>query len=125
MIRGIGVDMVKICDMSNVAKRIDQGRLTRMFTVREMEEAYAAYNRIEYYATRFAAKEAVFKAVAPLLGGRLFDFRIVETLKREDGSPYVNVSEELQQVLKRANVQKLHISITTEGDYATAFVIAE
>lgn len=96
-----------------------------MFTAREVTASCAVDNRDEYLAARFAAKEAVFKAVAPLLQNQQFDLRIVETLNREDGSPYVNVTGKLETILEQANVQKLHISITTEGEYAAAFVIAE
>lgn len=126
MIRGIGVDMVKIADVAQLSEGIGQGGLARMFTAREVMAAGAAHNRAEYFAARFAAKEAVFKAVAPLLQDHYyFDLRIVETLNRADGSPYVNVTGKLKPILEQANVQKLHISITTEGEYAAAFVIAE
>lgn len=54
-----------------------------------------------------------------------FDFRIVETLSREDGSPYVNVRPELVEVLEKAGVGELPVSITNEGGTATAVVLAQ
>jgi phosphopantetheinyl transferase (holo-ACP synthase) len=45
-------------------------------------------------------------------------------LHEADGNPYINVNEQLQAILDEAGITKLHISITTEKDYAAAFVIA-
>ena len=69
-------------------------------------------------------KEAVFKAVAPHTETG-FDLRLVESLHRENGSPYVNTNNELLPYLEEANIRSLHLSVTTEGDYALAFVLAE
>ena len=56
---------------------------------------------------------------------RRFDFSMVETCHRPDGSPYINVGPELHAVLNSIGVKKLYVSMTTEGDFATAIVIAE
>lgn len=125
MVKGIGIDLVDIRRMQKIMEK-DSGPafLQRTFTEAERGQAGTARNPAEYYAARFAAKEAVFKAVAHLTPSHAFDLRIVETLNRGDGSPYVNITDRLQPVLKQAGVTALHISITTEGDYAAAFVIA-
>lgn len=125
MIRGIGVDMVQISEIhyyieSDVLK---VSFLSRTFTANERKAAAEQPNQAEYYATRFAVKEAVFKAVAPCCSAS-FDLRIVETLNHADGSPYVNISNAMGKILEEAQIDTLHVSITTEGDYATAFVIA-
>ena len=96
-----------------------------MFTAGERAYAARAVRDDEYFATRFAVKEAVFKAVAHLLDERFFDYRLVETLNREDGLPVVTKAGQLGAVLIQAGVKNLHVSITTQDDYATAFVIAE
>lgn len=72
----------------------------------------------------FAVREAAFKTLAPLTPGGV-DFRIVETLSREDVSPYVNVGPELAEALEKAGVGELLISITNEGGTATAVVLAQ
>lgn len=127
MIRGIGVDTAGYEDFERYlsAGRADDPFLRRTFTEKEQSAAAARPRPAEYFAGRFAAKEAVFKAVGHLLPEKAFDFRIVETLTDADGRPYVNVDEKLGPVLKAADVDRLHISITTEGEYATAFVVAE
>ena len=127
MIRGIGVDMVQISEIRRYleSEMLSKSFVKYTFTPGEMDAATSRPNQSEYYAARFAVKEAVFKAVAPLLPEKTFDFRIVETRNREDGSPYVHISDSLYPILEKAAVNTLHLSITTEGDYATAFVIAE
>jgi holo-[acyl-carrier protein] synthase len=125
MIRGIGVDTVNILEIDDMLRRITEGAIGKIFTAEELASSRRAYNASEYLATRFAAKEAVFKAVAPLLEKGHFDLRIVETLNHDDGSPYVNFNNGLTDILKRAGVGNILISITTEGNLATAFVVAE
>lgn len=104
---------------------LPDGAIARMFTAQELASSRCDTNASEYLATRFAAKEAVYKAVAPLQEYESFDMRIVETRNREDGSPYVNINQDLSDVLKRAGVKHLYISITTEGNLAIAFAVAE
>lgn len=126
MIRGIGVDTVSISEMRRISLAIGHGGMRHLFTAQELEDAPAQSDLLaEFLATRFAVKEAVFKAVAHLLEESCFDLRIVETRNRGDGSPYVNINEQLCRVLERAGVTDLFVSISTEGDLATAFVIAE
>jgi holo-[acyl-carrier-protein] synthase len=76
-------------------------------------------------ATRFAAKEAVFKAIAHFTKDKGFDFRIVETLNEADGYPVVQMNDKLRALVEEACVAAIHISMTTEKDFATAFVVAE
>ncbi len=80
--------------------------------------------RAEYFAGRFAVKEAVFKAVAHLTPSGHFDLRITETLHDKNGCPFITLTGPLAPVLAEAGVTALHVSITTEGDYAAAFVVA-
>jgi len=125
MIQGIGVDTVCISDLAMIAARTTSGGFGRMFTSRELAQAKEKPRPAEFLASRFAVKEAVFKAVAHLLEEKHFDLRQVETMNRPDGSPYVHLDGIMQSILDRAGVHRLHLSITTEGDFATAFVIAE
>ena len=126
MIRGIGVDLVSISEMERLLN-LDTAKGAferRTFTKAEQDIASKHHNQVEYYATRFASKEAVTKAVAPLGPKPGYDLRIVETLNREDGSPYINITEPLESILREIQVDTLHVSITTEGDFAMAFVVA-
>ena len=143
MILGVGVDTVDIerirkmlGEEPNLRKLGDRKEpspsasedppfFRRVFSEAERAAAPQGRARAEYYAARFAAKEAVFKAVAHLLPEKTFDLRLVETLHREDGSPYVVMDGALREVYAAAGVGQIHISVTTEGQFATVFVIAE
>lgn len=127
MIRGIGVDTVDIDEIRRFlnTEALKKSFVTHTFTKEERLAAERCDDPPEYLATRFAVKEAVYKAVAHLTPEKTFDMRIVETLNREDGSPYISVSKPMAEVLKSSDTDILHISITTENHYATAFVIGE
>lgn len=127
MIKGIGVDTVRISEILRFMGEdgLSSPFIRRTFTPAEQLEGLTRPQPAEYFASRFAAKEAVFKAVAHLLPEKTFDLRIIETLNDRDGSPYVTADETLCPILDRAGIDALHISITTEADFATAFVIAE
>lgn len=109
MIIGIGVDTVQISRISK--SLLIPNFISSTFTINEINNLHG--DESTYYATRFACKEAVFKAM-----GIKMDWRLIETLNREDGSPYVVMREEYGN----ANI---HISITTEAGLATAFCVVE
>lgn len=124
LVKGIGTDMVQIRRIEQLMDRLSPSALARMFTPAELSASKQDPKPADYLAARFAVKEAVFKAVAHLTPEKTFDLRIIETLNHEDGSPYVNISPALRNVLDKASVSDLMVSITTEGEYAAAFVIA-
>lgn len=109
MIRGIGVDMVNV---SRMEKAINIPNFIRTnFTCREVENQHG--DRATYYATRFACKEAIYKAI-----GCQIDFRLIETLNDTLGKPYVSKIEGYENA-------DIHISITTEDKNVIAFCIVE
>lgn len=121
---GIGIDMVKIPEVRDLDQRTKGAFARRAFTKTEQEDAKKAPDPYTFYAGRFAVKEAVFKAVAHLTEEKTFDFRIVETKRLPDGSPKVVIEGKLLDVLKRAGVDDILISISNEGEYAIAIAEA-
>ena len=126
MIKGIGIDLCMISRVQHILEREgpDGPFFRRAFTLDEQHEADGKRDRAAFFAARFAVKEAVYKAVAPLTENG-FDLRIVESLHRSDGSPYVSITDSLRPYLAEAGVSALHLSVSTEGDFAQAMVIAE
>lgn len=127
MIRGIGVDSACISEISRY-RSLMPAFVEHTFTEGERAlapEEHGSRAVDEFFAVRFAAKEAVFKAVGHLAPGQIFDFRKVETLRHSDGAPYVNIDDFLKPILDAADIDVLHIAATTEGDLATVFVVAE
>jgi holo-[acyl-carrier protein] synthase len=131
VVKGIGIDMASISEIDRIGEGIkgkaaaqQNAFVRRTFSERELAAALERHNPAEYLAGRFAAKEAVFKAVAPLTKEG-FDLRRVETLTRADGSPYVVPGPELSAAMEEAGISELLVSITNEDDYAVAMVLAQ
>jgi len=128
MIIGIGVDTVYTDRIRKMLEKDEESAFfRRTFTQAERElapETGRLKPKAEYYAGRFAVKEAVFKAVSPNSELPL-DLRKIETLRAGDGHPYIHVNEEIRPVLASAGIARIHVSITHEKDYATAFAVAE
>ena len=125
MTKGIGIDMADVRELKRLCTDVGEAFVRRTFTEAERREALAAPDFHEYLAGRFAVKEAVFKALAHLTPEKTFDFRRVETLKREDGSPCVTITPFLAEIMEKAGADRLLVSITTQDPFAVAFVLAE
>ncbi len=122
--KGIGIDTTSVAKTRDLLEALGRTYVDNLYTPAEQREYEKASEPAVYLAGRFAVKEAVFKAIAHLLDEKTFDLRVVETLDAADGSPSITVSEELADILSRAGASKLFVSITTEGDAATAIVVA-
>ena len=120
MILGTGVDTVSLSRFES--KLTETPRLKdRLFldieTVNDGLEA-----SIQTLAGRFAAKEAVIKA----LGGEPgIEWHGIEVGKESSGKPVIWLHGETANLALRAGVRKLHVSISHDGDVAIAFVVAE
>lgn len=128
MIIGIGVDIV---ETSRIAKSIDDFGdkfLNRIFTKNEIKIANQKSNlkiKINYYAKRFAAKEAFSKASG--LGiGRGFDFTDIEIINDENGKPEIKLSEKAKDFLEKylkCQDFKIDVSMSDIKDIAESFVV--
>lgn len=85
----IGIDLVEIDRMRQLIGR-HPSFVTRTFTDQEQAYAALASDPSERFAARFAAKEAVLKALGTGLGGA--DFRDIETSKATSGAPVLSVA---------------------------------
>ena len=123
---GIGVDSVDIGEMSRLCADREGPFVRRAFTAAERGEAFSRPDWASVLAGKFAAKEAVFKALA-WRTAEGFDLRAVETLEDENGRPRVTTSPgcALAPVLAEAGVRELLVSITNERGVATAFALAQ
>jgi len=114
MIDGIGIDIEEI---DRVAKAVARpGFKERVFT--EAERAYCdACGGAERYAGRFAAKEAIIKAL-----GRAVTLRDMEILPSESGAPIARLHGVAAECLAG---RRLHISISHSRVYAVAQAVVE
>jgi holo-[acyl-carrier protein] synthase len=116
MASGVGIDLVEIERLERALRR--HPRLAeRLFTAAEREYAAARARPARHLAARFAAKEAVFKALG-LSGG--FVPREVEMVAGEP--PSVRLSG---QLAARSMGRGIQVSLTHSRDFAAAVAIAE
>ena len=120
MIIGVGVDTVSLSRFES--KLADTPRLKdRLFldieTVDDGREA-----SVQTLAGRFAAKEAVIKALS---GDPGIEWHGIEVGKESSGKPVIWLHGSTAKVALQAGVRKLHVSISHDGDSAVAFVVAE
>jgi holo-[acyl-carrier protein] synthase len=73
-------------------------------------------------AARFAAKEALVKAVGKAKG---LSFQGVSIVKNQDGKPSFELTGETKQTISSHGIQNLHLSMSHDGNMAVAYVVAE
>lgn len=122
MVVGVGTDLVDLDRFREAAERTP-GILTRYFT--DDEQAYAERRRdpTERYAARFAAKEAVMKALGVGLGA--CEMAEIEVVRDEDsGAPDLVLHGKAAALATERGVSAWHISLTHTDTAAHAIVIA-
>ncbi|AWB43340.1 holo-[acyl-carrier-protein] synthase [Paenibacillus sp. CAA11] len=127
MIYGIGHDLVEIERMDKILSGSAGKRLLqRILTPAEQELASLRGRTSEFAAGRFAAKEAISKALGCGIGGVL-GFQDIEVLPDALGKPGVTISEEawVRLGLSRQAGYNVHLSITHERKLASAYAVIE
>lgn len=122
MILGIGTDIVEI-ERIRVAVERNENFLSRVFSKNEIEYLTRRNFRPEFVAGRFAAKEAVVKAMGTGFSG--FDCRDVEIDRNAAGKPIVILKGKARQLAQKYGNYKIHISISHEIKNAIAFAVLE
>jgi len=113
MIIGTGIDIIEVSRLRQAIERWGGDFLRRVFTEEELENAQKRGGLYQHLAGRFAAKEAVFKA----LGDKGLNWKDVEILNDIDGKPYCLI---LNRKIKRVQI---YISISHVKNYAVANAI--
>ena len=124
-ILGNGVDIIKNSRINNLLKV--KGFLNRIFTEKEIQEGKKLKNKINFYAKRFAAKEAFVKAIGTGFRSDI-NFIDIEIKNYKNGKPYISLSKKLKNFLKKKfKIQKFKVflSLSDEKDYSIAFVVID
>ena len=126
MILGVGTDIV---DARRIGKSIDQFAnkfIDRIFTTAERAAADATSQPQAYFAKRFAAKEAVYKALSEA-GMSGLGWQQAETLSLPNGAPVMSLTGQCKTALEALTPDgykaQISISLSDEPPYALAFVI--
>ena len=122
---GNGVDIIKNSRIDSSLKI--KGFLNRIFTRKEIEQGKKLKNKINFYAKRFAAKEAFVKAIGTGFRSDI-NFIDIEIKNYKNGKPYISLSKKLNNFLqKKFKIQKykVFLSLSDEKDYSIAFVVID
>lgn len=126
MIAGIGIDLLcmeRLQIAINAPYTKQNAFVRRTYTQKELELAEKRSNPENFLATRFAGKEAVLKALVP--NGEAVSIKEIEILSKECGQPVVFLHGKAKQIQKRKQIHTIHISLSYDGAYASAYVICE
>jgi holo-[acyl-carrier protein] synthase len=121
MIVGIGIDVVNVPRFTDSLRRTP-GLLDRLFTPSERSTEAGHARTDTSLAARFAAKEAVAKALGAPLGMAWHDCEVVGD---SDGRPWLRIVGTVADAAHQQGIGRWHLSLTHDGDVAIAYVIAE
>lgn len=122
MIHGIGVDIVKTERMRSAVQRWGDRFLGRVFTSAEIAYAYSKQQPHLSLSVRFAAKEALIKAIGGGVPVRLTE---IEVASSASGRPYIEVTGRLADFFRSRRIDCAHVSLSHERDYGIACVVLE
>lgn len=115
MIVGIGTDLIVVERFERALTR-QPGLADRLLTEGEQRLS------IDSKAARFAAKEALAKALGSPGGLKWLDCEVV---RDEHGKPGFVLSGTVQELVDALDIQHVHLSISHDGGFATAMVVCE
>lgn len=120
MILGVGVDLVSVERMQAAIARWEGRLVGRLFTTEEVAACQRRARPEVHLAARFAAKEALLKAIG-IGWGRGAAWREVEV--QGTGAPLLCLRGRVQELAAARGVQRTHLSMSHDGGYAIAVVV--
>jgi holo-[acyl-carrier protein] synthase len=124
MIVGLGLDIAEVDRIEAAIRRHGTPFLERLYTPSELAYCERYKDKFERYAARFAAKEAVMKALGTGWS-RGVRWRDIEVEREPSGKPTIRLEGVAAQIAQRMGVRNISLSITHSGNLALAQVIFE
>ncbi len=125
MVKGIGVDLVKIERISDIIERSGDKFIDRLFTEKEVSNSSSkrGNGEDEYFASLFAAKESILKAFG--VGWRGTKGTDIEITQDRLGAPYARLSGGMAKLARRKHVGKVCLSLSYDSGYAVAVCVLD
>lgn len=122
-ILGIGTDIIECPRIGKMIEQYGELFLRRIYTEREIRYCQARKHAIEHFAGRWAAKEAILKAMGT---GRSHGiaWTNIEVRNDPDGRPQVMVCGAAREVARERGISEILVSISHCRTYATAYALA-
>ncbi|PXF63235.1 holo-ACP synthase [Kangiella spongicola] len=121
---GVGTDIVKLERVERSYQRHGDKFAERILSSDELEAYVSKKNKVTYLAKRFAAKEAISKALGTGMREGI-DFKQLSIVSNQLGKPEVFLQGKAQDWAQNNKIARVHLSISDERDAAVAFAIAE
>jgi holo-[acyl-carrier protein] synthase len=121
MVRGIGVDIIEIGRIQKSIDSFGDGFLARIFTAGEIQYCSSKNNAAQHFAARFAAKEAVSKALSTGWSGD-FAWQDVEIMNDTLGQPRVTLYGKLKETLTDSTIL---VSLSHSDSHVVAMALIE
>jgi holo-[acyl-carrier protein] synthase len=121
----VGVDLVAIDAVANSLATFDERYLRRVYTERERSDCRMPDGTLDAgrLAARFAAKEAALKVLRR--ADEAVPWRSVGVVRDANGHPALELAGAAQALATRHGIERLDVSITHEGAFAAAVVVAQ
>lgn len=119
---GLGTDIVSVTRIEKLLRERGQLFLARWFTPLEIDYCLGKAHPSRHLAARFAAKEAVVKALGCAWDGPL-PWRSIEVVRDRRGVPAVRLSGAVQDVARDAGVRGIQVSLSHCDEFATAIAL--
>ncbi|MEJ5350118.1 MAG: holo-ACP synthase [Melioribacteraceae bacterium] len=119
MILGLGIDIIEIERIKKSVDNHGEKFLNRIFTKTELEYSLNKKNKYQHLAARFAAKEAIIKAISPF--NKTFSWKDIEINNQLSGMPTVKFHGRLKDFLGEDKL--LHVSMSHSDNYVTCVAV--
>lgn len=120
---GNGVDII---ENNRIKKSIKNKKfIKRVFSETEIILADKNYNKTNYYAKRFAAKEAFLKAIGTGLRNGI-NFKDISIKNNVQGKPFIIINDKIKKIIKKkfkTSKVKIYLSLSDEKKYSIAYVV--
>lgn len=122
MVYGIGIDLVKIDRIKSAVDQWEERFLKRVFTEKEISYCYERKEPHLSLSVRFAAKEALIKAIGSEIPVSLTD---IEVMNYGNGRPFITVTGKLKAFFSDKSITAIHLSLSHEKEFGIACVVLE
>jgi holo-[acyl-carrier protein] synthase len=124
VIIGVGVDTVLVRRVAALLARHGERAESRVFTPGEISYCQGKVNSSQHLAARFAAKEALMKAIGHGIAQGI-GFSEIEVESDGRSRPQLRLSGRAGELAREAGVKSVHLSLTHTDDDGTAIVVLE
>jgi holo-[acyl-carrier protein] synthase len=118
----VGTDILRVARIEETAERLGERFVQRILTPREQEEYRASRQPNRLLAKRFAAKEAIAKALGTGIG-RGVSWQDIQIDHDDDGAPLVRLGGGALQRARERGAGRVELSLSDELDYVVAFAV--